>query len=145
MKKIVRITESEINNIVKKVLKEDIQYKPMNEEVRYNPNMEYSDEIKQIVDEIKEMFDNNGFRIDAELIVNNDMSPDYLDSVEEVERVIEHGEMDGNSIMQMVCDFLEIKYDEKIEVENQIDIIYVYEKGNRDEGAALTIDVENEL
>jgi len=135
MKKIVRITESEINNIVKKVLKEDIQYKS-----------EYLEgDIIQIVDEIEEMFRENDFRIDAELIVNNDMSPDYLDSVEEVERAIEHGEMDGNSIMQMVCDFLEIKYDEKIEVESQIDIIYVYEKGNRGEGAALTIDVENEL
>ena len=145
MKKIVRITEGEINNIVKKVLKEDIQYKPMNEEAKYNPNMEYSDEIKQIVDEIKEMFDNNDFYIDADLIVNNDMSPDYLDSVEEVERALEHGEIDGNSIMEMVCAFLENKYDEKIEVEAQIDIIYVYEKGNRDEGAALTIDVENEL
>jgi len=135
MKKIVRITESEINNIVKKVLKEDIQYKS-----------EYLEgEIKQIVDEIEEMFDNNGFHIDAELIVNNDMSPDYLDSVEEVERALEHGEIDGNSIMEMVCAFLENKYDGKIEVEPQIDIIYVYEKGNRDEGAALTIDVENEL
>ena len=134
-KKIVRITESEINNIVKKVLKEDIQYKS-----------EYLEgEIKQIVDEIEEMFENNGFHIDAELIVNNDMSPDYLDSVEEVERALEHGEIDGNSIMEMVCAFLENKYDGKIEVEPQIDIIYVYEKGNRDEGAALTIDVENEL
>ena len=47
--------------------------------------------------------------------------------------------------MEMVCAFLENKYDGKIEVEPQIDIIYVYEKGNRDEGAALTIDVENEL
>ena len=145
MKKIVRITEGEINNIVKKVLKEDIQYKPMNEEAKYNPNMEYSDEIKQIVDEIKEMFDNNDFYIDADLIVNNDMSPDYLDSVEEVERALEHGEIDGNSIMEMVCAFLENKSDEKIEVEAQIDIIYVYEKGNIDECTALTIDVENEL
>jgi hypothetical protein len=135
MKKIVRITESEINNIVKKVLKEDIQYKS-----------EYLEgDIIQIVDEIEEMFENNGFHIDAELIVNNDMSPDYLDSVEEVERALEHGEIDGNSIMEMVCAFLENKYDGKIEVEPQIDIIYVYEKGNRDEGAALVIDVENEL
>jgi len=135
MKKIVRITESEINNIVKKVLKEGIQYKS-----------EYLEgDIIQIVDEIEEMFRENDFRIDAELIVNNDMSPDYLDSVEEVERALEHGEIDGNSIMEMVCAFLENKYDGKIEVEPQIDIIYVYEKGNRDEGAALVIDVENEL
>ena len=135
MKKIVRITESEINNIVKKVLKEGIQYKS-----------EYLEgDIIQIVDEIEEMFRENDFRIDAELIVNNDMSPDYLDSVEEVERALEHGEIDGNSIMEMVCAFLENKYDGKIEVEPQIDIIYVYEKGNRGEGAALTIDVENEL
>ena len=136
MKKIVRITESEINNIVKKVLKED---------TKKNPYIRYEGDIKQIVDEIEEMFENNGFHIDAELIVNNDMSPDYLDSVEEVERALEHGEIDGNSIMEMVCAFLENKYDGKIEVEPQIDIIYVYEKGNRDEGAALTIDVENEL
>ena len=106
------------------------------------PNPQIDTSKKQ---QVEEMFDNNGFHIDAELIVNNDMSPDYLDSVEEVERALEDGEIDGNGIMQMVCDFLEIKYDEKIEVESQIDIIYVYEKGNRDEGAALVIDIENEL
>ncbi len=209
MKKIVRITESEITNIVSKVIKEsnwfkqggilnalgiddtkssadnkmlskdmgpktedldgivkilidkgippsdiesiiEILYrksenKNLAEDAKKNPNIRYEGDIKQIVDEIEEMFDNNGFHIDAELIVNNDMSPDYLDSVEEVERALEDGEIDGNGIMQMVCDFLEIKYDEKIEVESQIDIIYVYEKGNRDEGAALVIDIENEL
>ena len=211
MKKIVRITESEINNIVKRVLNENIsqeefelyqklrkdeykqkklkqaekfskeeevgihqfgeilntllgmgfplgeateilrdiyeksEKKNLAEDAKKNPNIKYEGDIKQIVDDIEEMFDNNGFHIDAELIVNNDMSPDYLDSVEEVERALEDGEIDGNGIMQMVCDFLEIKYDEKIEVESQIDIIYVYEKGNRDEGAALVIDIENEL
>ena len=139
MKKIVRITESEINNIVKRVLNENIsqeefelyqklrkddykqkklkqaekfskeeevgihqfgeilntllgmgfplgeateilrdiyeksEKKNLAEDAKKNPNISYEGDIKQIVDEIEEMFDNNGFRIDAELIVNNDI------------------------------------------------------------------------
>ena len=138
------IPPSDIESIIE-ILYRKSENKNLAEDAKKNPNIRYEGDIKQIVDEIEEMFDNNGFHIDAELIVNNDMSPDYLDSVEEVERALEDGEIDGNGIMQMVCDFLEIKYDEKIEVESQIDIIYVYEKGNRDEGAALVIDIENEL
>lgn len=142
------ISVDNIDNLKKALAKDD---KPMNEEARYNSDMEYSNEIKQILDEIKSLFEENEYMIDAELIVKNDMSPDYLDSIEEVERALEHGEISSESVLEMVCGFLENKYDEKIEVESHtyynssINEIYVYEKGNRGEGAALIIKVENNL
>ena len=145
------IKEEENNNSgleeIKDLLRSNkfLSDKPMNEEARYNSDMGYSDEIKQIVDEIKSLFEDNQYMIDAELIVKNDMSPDYLDSTEEVERALEHGEISSESVLEMVCGFLENKYDERIEVEPQGDVIYVYEKGNRSEGAALIIKVENNL
>jgi hypothetical protein len=79
MKKIVRITESEINNIVKKVLKEDTQYKPTHNEgdklkaaleselekyqkllqkaLRYKHLPKYQEDIEVLRDKIKDTKD----------------------------------------------------------------------------------------
>jgi len=116
-------------------MKEDVEYK--------SESLEGG--IKQIVDEIEKMFEDNGYIIDADIIVDNDMSPDYLDSTEEVERALEYGEINPQTVLEMICGFLEIKYDEKIVAEPQNDVIYIYEKGNREDGSVLAIKVKSNL